>query len=172
MPLFSPDFSFFGNFFAVKGGTLPPWPPPPPWLRHCYQHGASNGGIRVCPVIKITDSSHARVTCIYCSLKVKINMCKKPAKHARLSVSQACVWRSWVHFVWVFPRVVGKVLNTSDWSLMADDAITASNIGGLESPFYICELLPLLNYAWSLNHAFTHKWCHTVVWNFTLNKNL
>ena len=33
--------------------------------------------------------------------------------------------------------VVGKNLNTSNWSFMADDTITQGGIGVLGSPFYI-----------------------------------
>ena len=34
--IFSPSFSrFFCKFFALRGGTLPPYPPPTPWLCHC-----------------------------------------------------------------------------------------------------------------------------------------
>ena len=38
-----------------------------------YQRGAPVGDIEVYPTIKITDLSGAYVTCIYCSLSVKIN---------------------------------------------------------------------------------------------------
>ena len=40
----------------------------------------------------------------------------------------------------LFLRVVGKNPNTFNWCSMADDAITQSGIGVLESPFYICEV--------------------------------
>ena len=44
-------------------------------------------------------------------------------------------------FCVLFPRVVGKTLNTLNWNSMADDAITQ---GGIEVPgslFYICDVI-------------------------------
>ena len=70
-------------------------------------------------------SSGTYVTCIYCGLSVKINMCKTP--HS-LKIVDA----------FVFACVVSKNLKTPNLSLMADDTITRGSMRGLGSPLNIC----------------------------------
>ena len=63
-------------------------------------------------------------------LSAKINSCEMPH----------CVQRLWTHFVCVFSRLYGQQKKpiTSNWSFMADIAITRGGIGVQGSPFYVC----------------------------------
>ena len=95
-------------------------------------HGAQIRGILVFPVIKITGgSSGVYVTCIYCSLNVKITSIK-------------CT-RSWRHLLCVCFSVCGrqKPECITNLSPVADDAITQGGIRGLGSPLaslvYLCK---------------------------------
>ena len=58
----------------------------------------------------------------------------------------ACEDRGRIMLVFVSACVVGKNLNTPNWSSMADDAITQSGIGVLGCPpFYICDDIAVLH---------------------------
>ena len=73
-------------------------------------------------------SSDAYVTCIYCSLNVKINVHKTPCG----------TQRSWTYFFCVCFLCLAKTQRPPNLSPMVDDAITQGSIGGLGSPLYIC----------------------------------
>ena len=95
------------------------------------QAWCSNWGYSDFPAIKITAIHQVRM---YCSLSVKINMWEKRHGLAKI-VDAFCLP--------LFPCVVSKNSNTSNWRSMAEDAITLGGIGVLESPVYICD--PHLN---------------------------
>ena len=74
-------------------------------------------------------SSSAYVTCIYCSLSVKINKMPHGAQ------------RSWTHLYYVCFSMCGQQKpEDPQFEPMADDTITQGSIGGLGSPMYICGL--------------------------------
>ena len=68
------------------------------------------------------------VTCIYCSLNVKIKTCEMP-HGAR---------RSWMHLYCSLPVWSAKTWKPPILSPMADAVITLGCIWGLGSPLYIC----------------------------------
>ena len=71
------------------------------------------------------------VTCIYCSLSVKINP-QNIARHAKIvNIFVLCLI--------LCVCVVGKNPKTPNLSPMTDDVITRGGIRGLGSPLYICE---------------------------------
>ena len=61
-------------------------------------------------------------------------------------------------FVFVSARMVGKNLNTPNWSSMADDTITQGGIGALGSPLYLSERFQFPSPSLSLHItlAYTH----------------
>ena len=83
---------------------------------------------------------------MYCGLGEKINTSETP--HG--------MRRSWTHFV--SACVVGKNLNTSNLSPMADYAITRGGIRGLGSPLYICVCsIFYLQIAWKVTMTWQGK---------------
>ena len=105
----------------------------------CYQHGGSNWGIQVFPMIKIR---FVRCVCHPHQLRLDCeDKCVwKATWRARLAHAYACK-RSLgnILFMFVSVWVVGKDPNTPNWSSMADDAITWVDMRDPGSPLYICS---------------------------------
>ena len=75
---------------------------------------------------KITAIRQVNVSCIYWGLSMKCCLVQKDCGRSLFGFISECV--------------VGKKLNTSHWSSMADGAITRGSIGGLGSLVYISGL--------------------------------
>ena len=88
---FLPIWSYLGHSHRYTREI----PEPAPFLS---QHGVQIGGTQVFPVIRISGSSGAYITCIYCGLSRKMNTRKTP--HDR--------WRSWTHLLCICFWVCGR----------------------------------------------------------------
>ena len=101
-------------------------------LRHLYPDmGAKLGVFWFSHNQNNRSSSGAYVTCIYCGLSMKKNMCKM--LHG--------AWRFWIYLFCMCGWQ--RDPSTSNLSPMADNAITQGGIQCLGSPLYICALARL-----------------------------
>ena len=91
-----------------------------------FRHQPPIGGIQVFPAIQIAVIHQVHM---YCSLSMKINTCEMLHGAQRL----------WTHFNCIcFCLWSAKKPKYPNFSYMADDAISRSDIGVLGSPVYIC----------------------------------